>query len=323
MKKQPGEAVFAILLLAMVSSAERVGVVVDNGKGGITTGCYDIATDSMADFICAKSGFDCVNFGGTLGYGMCGISEDGCPSSNCFCSNSFWGFSTKKGGGWRFSYNDGMSQVPVSDSMVMGFRWTENWGETPSESPSFCDICECGKEEGDGDKRMRIFKALGITMSPKVPSLGEPVKLKIADNITGRPVRGADIQVFEGQIGVTTPLAALQSNQSGECGFVLNKTGEYMLSVTGTEYPHVYVQINVTRATTMPETTIVTSTSTTSTTLPRHFLFDMTTSTQPSTTTTQTMPDEGLRMSDEEPDPQSRYEPGWVERLLKWLSGIF
>jgi hypothetical protein len=275
----------------------------------------------MADFVCDESGFACSDFGGTLGKGICGIGSTGCPSDNCFCDSSYWGFSTKKTGGWQFSFNDGMSSIPIKDGMVLGFRWSSNWGEVPNSSLKFCDICECV----GGGKHVHIPKIMGMAILPAEPNPDEPVVIQLKDNKTGWPISGASITIYSGEVGVTPPLLSVESDSSGDVEFILNKTGKFTVEISGTEYPHEYVIIDVTPATTSTttSTTETTTTSTTTTTykMPEHFIIkDSTTTTVEPTTTTLDLPAFTGAAAATPVEPPN--EGGLLGGLMTWISEL-
>jgi hypothetical protein len=281
------QAIYGIILmfLASAASAARVGVVVDDGVGGVTTRCYEVDDGSMADFVCGKSGFECMDFGGSLGKALCNVFGTGCSAGDCFCSSSFWGFSTKTGGSWQFSFTSGVSLVEVEDGMLLGFRWDSDWGATPDANPSFCDVCGCG------GKAVRIPKILGMAVLPEEPTVDKPVTIELRDNKTEKPIKYALVEVFEGMVGITAPLFKGQSDGDGQVEFHVSEPGQYNVRIAATKYPHQYMKLKVsetTTTTTTPSTTTTTSTtSTTSTTikLPEHFLLETTTTTAAPTTT--------------------------------------
>jgi len=298
-----------LIILASTATAARVGVVVDDGQGGITQRCYDVEDGLKAELVCDKPGFECTyEWGPAM---VCNIFGKG---TDCKWEGYFWGFYTKTSGDedWKFS-NFGVSDVEVEDQMMLGFNWQSAFSGVPFTNPSFCEVCGCG----GGGKAKRIPKILGMAFLPVQPNTGEPVTIQLTDNKTEKPVKYAVIEVFDGVVGITPPLFKGESDGEGEVEFNVDEPGEYTVRITGTKYPHEYATFNVsdTTTTTTSTTTSTTTTSTTTTTikLPEHFLFK-TTTTAPAPTTT-TLKEPGIIGAAAKP-PE---EENPLARLLDWL----
>jgi hypothetical protein len=289
-------AILTLVLMASAGSAAKVALVVDFPDNTTYTGCLTVENGS--------SGFDVLNaapvsptWGGPhpiYGHSLCKINGFGTEANagGCEWGAESWAYWAIKSGGSSWTSipvghdggEDCWNRDPSSwdghycavDGDVVGYVFGAydpiTYAAPAMRShPTFSSVCAA---EGGSGRHAFVPKVLGMAVYPQVPSPDAPIILQLKDNKTGRPVKGADIEVYDEVAGVTRPLAAFVSNRSGEAVFSISRPGEYLVSITGTAYPHRYVKISVEETTTTTTTSTTTTTASTSTTasLPGHFL---------------------------------------------------
>lgn len=99
---------FIIGLLAIQVNAIKVGVAVRYSGGTEYTKCVSVSDGADGYEVLEETGLDIdwLYFDSSLGHGLCGIEDIGCPSSNCWCGgDSYWGFMMKSSGedSWTYS----------------------------------------------------------------------------------------------------------------------------------------------------------------------------------------------------------------------------
>ncbi|MFH1447609.1 MAG: hypothetical protein ABIG39_01990 [Candidatus Micrarchaeota archaeon] len=128
------------------TASGRAALVIDFGNSTVYSECIGFTENSTAADMLASSGLqfsikDDPNFGPAL----CGIDGIGCPDTNCFCDERYWGFYYDEGDEWTYS-NVGMgslfdgNRTIVMDGAVIGFRWGE-YGQLPPKTV-FDSVCQ-------------------------------------------------------------------------------------------------------------------------------------------------------------------------------------
>ena len=314
--------ILALLVLAGAASAAKVGLVIEFPDNTTHTECVDVEneTDGYALLQESSLSLEFDDYGSSGHFircirGLC-TAKVGPGDWDYAYWTRYDRLAGRSSWSWSTGSLDGASQPYFAEEGdTLGFVYGVSGSMTSKKS--FNDICY-PKEEGGG--HVFIPKILGMAVLPAEPAVGDEVRLWFRDNKTERPVRGAVVDVFDGVVGISTPIATAQSNYTGEVAFTFNRTGRFVLSVTGTSYPHEYVEVNVTAATTTTSTTSTTTTSTTTTVYiaPRHFLEGATTSTVKTTTTTQEEPAIiGMASATEEQDK------GLFDSLMEWARSLF
>ena len=139
-----------MILLFLITSASgaRVGVVVEFPNGAILKKCMTIDEGTNAYEILRKSGLKTEwSYDSRFGHGLCSILDTGCPSSDCFCSNSYWNFYVKRVNENSWKYSPVGFDAPggcnehycARDKDLLGFTYSA-YDESPAEF-SFYDIC--------------------------------------------------------------------------------------------------------------------------------------------------------------------------------------
>ncbi|MBU0761780.1 MAG: carboxypeptidase-like regulatory domain-containing protein [Candidatus Altiarchaeota archaeon] len=247
-----------MVFLVGLADAARVGVVIDDGTD-IAKKCYDLDDGEGMDALCSKSGNTCdYSWGAPFITRLNGVT----CSTQGTCDDPVWGsyptyWSIYQDGSYSMV---GISDITAEDEMVLGFAC--GCGDAPSQSADFCDICECKKGK-------RIPKIMGYSI---LPSSGKknnstasdveitedtPFEVRLIDNKTGKPIRNAVVDVLHGTPGISAPIDSVKTEKNGLAVFTLEK-GSYTVRITGTQYPHTYIDVSV-----LEETTTTTSTSTT------------------------------------------------------------
>lgn len=138
--------IFAILFCVSGVDAARVGVVVEFPGGAIITECIDAAEDMNGYDLLRMSNLEIEWSPPTeFGHALCSIFNVGCPSDNCFCNTSYWGFYTLVGGEWSYSpvgFDGGFScseHYCVNDGDVIGLAYGD--AKTVPKKFRFEDIC--------------------------------------------------------------------------------------------------------------------------------------------------------------------------------------
>ncbi len=336
-------ALFMVLAAGMADAAQ-VGLVFDYGTGRVDTECVEVP-DGASGYVLLKAAETRVSFtdyGPGLGHfieRIGGIGTEVISGAPCYESRYWARYDRRPGGSsYQVSYGslDGDSDpYSAEDGGVMG--WAYGFGdfctfETPelSTKPGFCEICECS----NAGKRMP--RVMGYVIRPLESAVEnastqetilpltekKPIEVELVDNRTGKAVRNAVVEVFSGVAGITPPLRDGKTGKDGRVVFDGLNRGDYLVRVSGTQYPHMYLGVSVMEATT-------TTTSTTST-------VRATTSTARATTTTLSLP-KHLNIIDEPAKPKNppltneTYEkPDVIQNkevektgFWDWLTGLF
>ncbi|MFH1402784.1 MAG: hypothetical protein ABIH11_00770 [Candidatus Altiarchaeota archaeon] len=312
-----------LLNLAVFASAARVGIVVDDGVGGVETKCRDFDEGATAyDVISGAGGFEIEDFG--WGYGVCSINGHGCPVGNCFCDPAwdFWNFLSNKGS-WSMT-SVGVGDHRVEDGEIIGFKWGQ-WGDKP-DAITFEEVCPPIKKGRTIIPNIIGFAVLGEAVADK------PVVVNITDNRTGEPVKNAKIELFREGAGWIGRLLHVEADENGIARINIPDEGEYGVRITRYDYHHKYDSIEVkettTTTTSSTTTTIVTTTTTTTSTL-KHFITGgrehTTTTVKPTTTIRKSPAILGNAMA----PPTTRPRPvnsqdndeGLIDSIIGWLFG--
>jgi hypothetical protein len=109
----------------------RVGIVIDLGND-VFKWCMDVPEGLSAYEILQKTGLNITwSKFASWGYGLCGIENVGCSSSNCFCNSSYWNFYIAKFGESDWKY----SPVGFSGGLLTSDCWN---GDYSSSAGHFC-----------------------------------------------------------------------------------------------------------------------------------------------------------------------------------------
>ncbi len=351
-KIQAVAIILLITILAGDSSAAKLAVIVDFPAGTTHTECLQLPEGA--------SGYDLVNklslpstWGGPhplYGHSLCMLATTGASPSGegCEWGEESWALWTVMNGstGWQtvpVGYDGGetcWNRDPYSweghycatGGDVIGLTYgaydPSTWAAPQMRTYSSYDsVCP---PESSGGRAVRKPKILGMSVLPQEPAAGEDVSVHLRDNATGRPVKGAKIGVYQGQAAVTPPLQETESDAEGRAWLTFGAPGEYVVTVTGTQYPHEHLKLSVlafaeetapeeeTTATlpedetpeeAAPETTTTTEAQAPSTTEPP-------TTTQPTTTTVKATANPLTGMASA---MKAAPEATLLERLLAWL----
>jgi hypothetical protein len=314
---------FLALLMASTADAAMVGVVIDFQNGDVDTYCADVADNA--------GGFDVLDDAGIS------HTEDNYGGQNWFITTlnginptSYWSMWIQKAGDSTWDYSpvgidgnlDCWNRGPTDfnghycavEGDVIGFSDEQTWGSTKPERIGFCEICDCES----GGRGKRIPRVMGYFIKPVGVELGEndsveeagekltltgsaPFEVLLVDEKTQKPVRNAVVEIFSADDvpGIHPPAATGKTQKDGRLVFELER-GDYVVRVSGTQYPHLYIDINVL------------TTTTTSTTVPQTTSTILTTSTTvkvPETTTTTLDLPKHIDMSKKEKPKPKRQKP--------------
>jgi len=269
--------IFILTLAASQSSAAKIAVIVDYPDGTTHTECVQL--DEGA------SGYELINklhasstWGGPhplYGHSLCMIGTTGTAPSGegCEWGTQSWALWTVMNGSsaWQtvpVGYDGGetcWNRDPYSweghycatGGDVIGLTygsynpatWAAPQMRTTSSYEALCPL------ESSGGGALRKPKLLGMAVLPLNPAVGEDVSVQLWDNATGRPVKGARVGVYQGQVAVTAPVEETESDAAGQAWLAFDKPGEYIITVTGTQYPHERLLLNVLAASTEEPTT--------------------------------------------------------------------
>ncbi|MFC2162566.1 carboxypeptidase-like regulatory domain-containing protein [Candidatus Altiarchaeota archaeon] len=244
-----------VFCLTGMAAAGRIAIYIDDSEGNIKAKCRDFTEGATAyEVLASDPDFTINDFG--WGYGVCKVIGKGCPADDCFCDPNFefWNFLSHEGS-WSMP-PVGIGDHELTDGQIIGFKWGQ-WGDKPSEA-SFADICP-QKSKG----KTIIPKYIGLAVGH--PGKDNTVKVNVTDNKTGRPLRRALIEVYDGTPGWTGSFLQVKTGDDGTAEIEVPAEGEYGVRVTALKYHHKYDTINIVK-TTSTTTSTVTTTSTTGTT---------------------------------------------------------
>jgi hypothetical protein len=279
MKIKPLIALTCLLLLINFAEAARVAVVVDLHNQTYTK-CVTVSDNADAYKVIQETSLDIAwsYFGGSLGHGLCGINEVGCPSENCYCDASkYWGFYVKQktSGSWSYSqtgFDGGTScseHYCAKDGDMIGLAYGE-FGTKPTEY-EYNEICNTKKAKD---------KIYTIVFEPQNPEAGDTVTLNVFDNTTKEGIKKIETSLYYKDSKVFSGI----TDTNGTIYFTVNRIGQYLIKLNVVDYeaPQKTIKLNVTQKTTTTTTTSTTSTNEETTTTSKP------TTTRPTTTTSST-----------------------------------
>lgn len=143
--------VLAAVLVAPIDAQQpdlhQAGLVVVHGDGSVFSGCVAFSEESISGAeLLRRSGLEVtLDAYGGLGYGVCGIGDEGCPAGqDCFCQCratpcAYWVYSHRHAdGSWAIS-GVGASSWQVRDGDVDGWVWGD--GSTAPPAVDFEQVC--------------------------------------------------------------------------------------------------------------------------------------------------------------------------------------
>jgi hypothetical protein len=143
--------VLAAVLVAPIDAQQpdlhQAGLVVVHGDGSVFSGCVAFSEESISGAeLLRRSGLEItLDAYGGLGYGVCGIGDEGCPAGqDCFCQCratpcAYWVYSHRYAdGSWAIS-GVGASSWQVRDGDVDGWVWGD--GSTAPPAVDFEQVC--------------------------------------------------------------------------------------------------------------------------------------------------------------------------------------
>jgi len=266
-----------LILLSIPIDAIRVGVVVEFPNGTVFKKCLILPEGTNGYEIMQRTGLKLEwAYWEGLGHALCKIEDTGCPASSCWCEYpKYWNFYIKKiyRDSWRYSpvgfdTPGGCDMHYCAEDMdMLGFAYG-GFGTKPEEL-SFDDVCPT--------RRKREPREFTITIFPEKIYENDRIEIRILDKKTLEGISGAEIEVFSGRPGSSSPIFSGKTDDNGTVVLEINRKGMYRGRVSVRDYSpsQEYFDIFVN------EKSISTSTSSTSTTTTSTVL---TTSTTSSTT---------------------------------------
>ena len=125
----------------LAQTTNRVGLVVQFDENTVVTQCVEFSEASITGYqVLERSGLSIEAEFSPQGAAICKIENQGCPADNCLLCDfpNYWAYWHLNQGSWFYS-PIGASNYDVHDGDVEGWRW--GVGGTPSEAPSFDEIC--------------------------------------------------------------------------------------------------------------------------------------------------------------------------------------
>lgn len=128
---------------ALPPAYQRAGLVIQNGDGSLFTACIAFEEDSLTGFeLLNRSGVELATVTDpSLGTAVCGIGNEGCPSTDCFCGMpSYWSYWQSGEHDWAYAVA-GAEQSLVTDGLVEAWSWGEG---SPPALLTFAQVCQPG-----------------------------------------------------------------------------------------------------------------------------------------------------------------------------------
>ena len=218
---------FAILvtpIYAQQTGPHQAGLVVVHGDGRIVAACVDFSEESIngAELL-RRSGLEVAlgSYGG-LGYGVCAISDEGCPAGqDCFCQCrgspcNYWVYSHRRSdGSWAIS-GVGASSWQLYDGDVDGWVWGD--GSTAPPAVAFEQICPPGRAQPAGPS----------TLSETVPTPAAPLSLPTVTPVPSAPARATGVENAETPVSVAADGRSIKSLSYGFFGIVIVGLGGWL-----------------------------------------------------------------------------------------------
>jgi len=282
MKNKRKIALWALFttLITTNAGAVTVGVLAEFPNGEVYTKCLDMPENTNAYEVLQAT--ELVIEWSELtqwGHGLCMIHNIGCPSSNCYCSSSYWGFLIAEKGNtawnympvgfdggencWNRDYNSYDGHYCAHEGDVIGLIYG-SYGDVPSFK-TMGEICR---------KLKRNERELGFSVDSTI-NVGDESTMRVYDSNTNEPIRYAKVKIYVGRVGASKKIFESETDKNGEVRFTIPDEGEYN-GIIASDYPHREFTIKVVKPTT---TTSTTSSSTSTTTMTK-------TTTTPATTST-------------------------------------
>lgn len=132
-----------LVALTLPPAFQRAALVVQTSDGNLLTACVAYTEESLTGFeLLSRSGLEVASITDpSLGTAVCGIEDQGCPSSDCFCGMpEYWSYWQSSGGDWAYAVS-GSDHTVVTDGAIEAWSWGEG---VPPALLTFNQVCQPG-----------------------------------------------------------------------------------------------------------------------------------------------------------------------------------